>query len=263
LRRALERKGARVLELPTIAIVPPRSWRRADQALRRLPGYDWLIFTSANGVKSFFDRLEQLRKGKGVRTAWKRLKIAAIGPATASALRQHGLRPRVVPREYRAEGLLRALQKRPWHGKRVLLARAAQARDLLPQRLRRWGARVDVVAVYRTRLPRRSRGSLRRVFGGGRSKPDVITFTSSSTVRNFCALLGAQAARQVGAGVAVATIGPITSRTARELGLRVAVEAKRYTIPGLIKAIEKYFRGRRPAIRDPWKRKPRSYISGR
>lgn len=242
LRAALRRRGAEVVELPTIALQPPRSWKPLDAALRRLPGYDWIVFTSANGVDFFFSRLRRL--GQNRRTL-KGTRVAAIGPATAAALRKRGVRVALVPDEYRAEGLLRVFGKGGWRAKRVLLARAEQAREVLPRELRRRGARVDVVETYRTVLPRSSRARLRQVFG--RRRPDAITFTSSSTVKNFFTLLGRRKARRLLEGVVVATIGPVTSRTARALGLRVAVEAKPYTIPALVKALEEYFRDRRPA----------------
>jgi uroporphyrinogen III methyltransferase/synthase len=227
-----------VAELPTIALAPPKSWRPLDQALARLPRYNWLIFTSVNGVERFLARMK--RRGLGP-SALRGARIAAIGPATARALRRQGLRPDVVPDEFRAEGLLKKLGTTGWRGKRVLLARAAAAREVLPQELRRRGARVEVVAVYRTIVPASSRRRARGLFG--RRKPDAITFTSSSTVRNFVSLLGRARARRALAGVAVASIGPVTSRTARGLGLQVAVEAKEFTTTGLVKALEKLFRG--------------------
>jgi uroporphyrinogen III methyltransferase/synthase len=236
LHRALKGRGAEVIVLPTIALAPPRSWRLVDAAIQRLKAYDWVIFTSVNGVEAFAKRLRH--KGQTMRAL--RARIAAIGPATARALRARGLRVSVVPEEYRAEGLLKALGKENWKGKRVLLARAAKARDLLPRRLARRGADVDVVAVYQTVVPRSSRSLLAQVFG---RKPDAITFTSSSTVRNFVSLAGSRrAARRALRGVAVATIGPVTSRTARALGLRVAVEAKPYTVDALARVIEGCFR---------------------
>ena len=236
LREALRRGGARVVELPTIALEPPRSWRRLDAALWRLREYDWVVFTSANGVEFFFKRLRTLGKD---RRGLKSARLAAIGPATAAALRARGLRADVVPEEYRAEGLLKALGKERWQGKRVLLARAAKAREVFPRELGRRGARVDVVETYRTVLPRSSRARLRQVF---RRPPEAITFTSSSTVKNFFTLLGRRKARRLLEGVVVATIGPVTSRTARQLGLRVVVEARPYTIPALVRAIERYFK---------------------
>ncbi len=238
LRRALEARGATVVELPTIALAPPRSWRPVDVAIGRLQDYDWVIFTSANGVESFAARL---RKNRKTMSALNRALIAAIGPATARALRARGLRVQAVPEEYRAEGLVQALQRVKWHGRKVLLARAAKARQVLPQELRRRGANVDVVAAYRTIIPKASRARIRKVFSG--RKPDAITFTSSSTVRNFIALLGRKRAHDSLSGVTVATIGPVTSRTARALGLRVGVEATSYTVAGLVGALERCFRG--------------------
>lgn len=237
LRERLERLGAKVVELPTIELAPPRSWRPLDEAIRHLERYDWVVFTSANGVESFFRRLR--RQGKKAR-ALRNARIAAIGPATAAALKQEDVRPDVVPDEFRAEGLLRSLRGNSWRGQRVLLARAAQARAVLPRELRRRGARVDVVAAYRTVLPPQSRRRAQGIFG--RRKPDAITFTSSSTARNFFSLLGRATARRALQGVAVATIGPVTSRTARALGLRVAVEARPYTVPALVRALGRYFR---------------------
>ncbi len=245
LRRALEARGATVIELPTIALAPPRSWRPVDVAIGRLQEYDWVIFTSANGVESFAARL---RKNRKTMSALSGALIAAIGPATARALRAHGLHVRVVPEEFRAEGLVQALQRVKWRGKRVLLARAAKARQLLPRELRRRGAKVDVVAVYRTVVPQVSRARINKIFG--RRKLDAIAFTSSSTVRNFCRLLGRQRAKRLLHDVAVTTIGPVTTRTARALGLRVAMEAKLYTVSGLVKEIEKRYSNSRLATRD-------------
>jgi len=239
LRRALEARGASITVLPTIALAPPKSWRPLDEAFARLRGYDWLIFTSVNGVEQFFARMKEQRlDGRDFRAA----RIAAIGPATARALRRFGLRAKVVPDEFRAEGLLAALRGQRWRGKKALLARAATARDVLPRELRRRGARVDVVAVYRTVVPAASRRRAQALFT--RRKADAITFTSSSTVRNFCALLGRSRAQGALKGMAIATIGPVTSRTARALGLRVDVEAKTFTVAGLVRALESFFRAR-------------------
>jgi len=236
LRQTLRRRGATVIELPTIALAPPQSWDPLDNAIRRLARYAWVVFTSANGVEFFFSRLRRLGRNRRV---FRSARLAAIGPATAAALRRRGVRVALVPDEYRAEGLLRAFKVERWRGKRVLLARAAQAREVLPRELRRRGARVDVVEAYRTVVPSASHSRLRRIFA---RRPDAITFTSSSTVKYFFALLGRGRARRALAGVAVATIGPVTSRTARALGLRVAIEAKPYTIPALVRAMEKCFR---------------------
>jgi uroporphyrinogen III methyltransferase/synthase len=227
-----------VVKLPTIALAPPASWKPLDEAIRQLETYDWLVFTSANGVEGFFARLRRHRKQAKTLRGFR---LAAIGPATARALRARGLRPNVVPDEFRAEGLLAALRGVRWGGQRVLLARAAKAREVLPRELRRRGARVNVVPVYQTILPKPSRERARRIFTR-RGKPEAVTFTSSSTVKNFFALNGRPWARRALESVAVATIGPVTSRTARALGLRVSVEANPYTVPALVRALERYFR---------------------
>jgi uroporphyrinogen III methyltransferase/synthase len=227
-----------VVELPTIALAPPASWKPLDEAIRQLESYDWLVFTSANGVDGFFARLRRHRRHAKTLRGFR---LAAIGPATARALRARGLRPNVVPDEFRAEGLLAALRGVRWGGQRVLLARAAKAREVLPRELRRRGARVKVVPVYQTILPKQSRERARKIFTR-KAKPEAVTFTSSSTVKNFFALKGRAWARRALQGVAVATIGPVTSQTARALGLRVSVEANPYTVPALVRALERYFR---------------------
>lgn len=237
LRNRLERYGAEVIELPTIEIHPPRNWARLDRAIRELAGYDWLIFTSANGVRFFLERLRAMRIS--ARTLG-RARICAIGPATGRALRQHGLRVDRVPDEYRAEGVVAALSKEKLKGKRILIPRARVARDLVPAELRKRGARVDLVAAYRTLLPREACRRARRLFSD--CKPDLITFTSSSTAQNFVRLFPARKRQRALQDVAIATIGPITSDTVRKLGFRVSLQATRYTIPGLARAIVQYFR---------------------
>ena len=232
LSAGLRALGADVLEIPFIEIRKPRSFRALDQALRNLPDYDWLILTSVNGVDSMWERLEKLRLGRG---ALGHLKIAAIGPATKKAIENRGLRVDVVPEEYVAESVVRSLRRRV-KGKRVLLVRAKVARDVIPRELRSAGAEVDVVEAYETVVPKSSRSRLRAALNSKNRRPDFITFTSSSTVRNFVALLGRPTARKLG-GVKFASIGPVTSATLRELGLRVDVEAKAYTIPGLVEGI--------------------------
>ena len=195
LREALRRKGAAVIEFPTIALKPPRSWQALDRALEHLDDYAWVIFTSANGVEFFFRRLRAKRKK--IRPLW-RARLAAIGPSTAAALRQCGLRADVVPIEYKAEGLLRALARREknWRGKRVLLARAAKAREALPRELRRRGARVDVVEAYRTVVPRVSQKRIQRAFGGRKpgkaGKPDEkdVSFWTDYDVAGWYAVQG-------------------------------------------------------------------------
>jgi uroporphyrinogen-III synthase len=237
----LKNLGADVLEIPFIEIRRPRSFRPLDTALKSIPEYDWLILTSVNGVDAMWERLQNLRLGN---RNLKHLRIAAIGPATKKAIETRGLKVDVVPEQYVAESVVRSLRKHA-KGKRVLLVRANVARDVIPRELRKAGAHVDVVEAYETVVPKSSRARLHAVLRNPRRRPDFIAFTSSSTVRNFVALAStvwghSYAPSQLRAflqGIRLASIGPVTSATLRELKLRVDVEASEYTIPGLVKAI--------------------------
>ncbi len=227
----LRKLGATVLEIPFIEIRKPKSFRTLDSALRNLAEYDWLILTSVNGVEAMWKRMAKLRLRK---TNLKQLRIAAIGPATKKAIEKRGIKVAVVPREYVAESVVRSMRRRV-KGKRVLLVRAKVARDVIPKELRKAGAQVDVVEAYETVVPKSSRVRLRRALRNPERRPHVVTFTSSSTVRNFVALLGT--ARTSLNGMRLASIGPVTSSTLREVGLRADIAAKEFTIPGLLKAI--------------------------
>src|SRR5580693_1525318 len=187
----LRKHGADVIEIPFIEIRKPKSFKPLDAALRNLDAYDWLILTSVNGVEAMWERMKRIRKGQDFRPITG-LSIAAIGPATKKAIEQRGTDVDVVPKEYVAESVVRSLKKKV-NGKRVLLVRAKVARDVIPQELRKAGAQVDVVEAYETVVPQSSRTRLRSVLRNPRRRPHVVTFTSSSTVRNFVALLGASA----------------------------------------------------------------------
>ncbi|MFI5116596.1 MAG: uroporphyrinogen-III synthase [Terriglobales bacterium] len=239
LSSALRELGCRVIEIPFIEIRKPSSYQPLDSALRNLATYDWLILTSVNGVEALFARLA---KKKIDVAALAHLKIAAIGPATKRAIEQQGLRVAVTPKEYVAESAVAALQRRV-KGKRVLLVRAKIARDVIPRELRKAGAEVAVVEAYETVAPKSSEQRLRALLANRTLRPHAITFTSSSTVKNFVALLGLRSARAALKkparyhGVHTASIGPVTSATLREFRLPVDIEAKEYTIPGLVAAI--------------------------
>ncbi len=220
--------GAEVIELPTIEIRPAADYGPLDAAIANLAAYDWLIFTSANGVRFFLERLD--RSGSDLRAL--KAKICAIGPATRKAIEEVHLKVDLMGKEYVAEGLLEAFAPCDLRGARVLLPRAAVARDLVPSELARRGARVDVVEAYRTAIPDNAAENAAAIFGAAR-KPDWITFSSSSTVQNFASAAGTGAL----AGVRVASIGPITSATARSLGIAVDAEAAVFTIDGLVEAI--------------------------
>jgi uroporphyrinogen-III synthase len=240
LSRELRKQGAEVVEIPFIEIRKPRSFAPLDAALRDLSAYDWLILTSVNGVEAMWDRLAKLRITK---RHLKGLHIAAIGPATRRAIEQHGVKVDVVPKEYVAESVVRSLRNRV-KGKPVLLVRAKVARDVIPRELRKAGARVDVVEAYETVIPLASPSRLRAALKNLKTRPDVITFTSSSTVRNFMALL--KNSRQPSLdGIRMASIGPVTSATLRECGLGVDIQAKQFTIPELVQAIVRNFAHRK------------------
>ncbi len=228
--------GAQVLEIPFIEIRKLRSCRPLDEALVNIQNYDWLILTSVNGVEAVCERIKKLRL---TLTTFKHLRIAAIGPATKKAIESQGLTVQVVPKQYVAESVVKSLRKRV-AGKRILLARARVARDVIPRELRKAGAIVDVVEAYETVLPKSSRDRLRKALSNPKLRPTIATFTSSSMARNFVALVGARAAQAaVRKGLRLASIGSITSATLRELGLPVHVEAKRFTIPGLVKSVQR------------------------
>ena len=230
----LRKLGATVIEIPFIEIRKPRSFKSLDSALKDLGRYDWLILTSVNGVEAMWERMTKLRFPK---SALQHLHVAAIGPATKKAIEQRGVQVDVVPKEYIAESVVRSLRRRV-KGKRVLLVRAKVARDVIPIELRKAGAEVDVVEAYETVVPESSRTRLRAALQNPRRRPHVVTFTSSSTVKNFVDLLGPnrKSPAKIG-GILLASIGPVTSSTLRELGLRVDIAAKEYTIPGLLDAI--------------------------
>ncbi len=226
----LEDCGAECLEVPTIRIVPPESFEELDGALRRLEEFDWVILTSQNGVSFFKQRLRAV--GRDAR-ALSGVKVAVIGAATAHAVRQElFVEPDLVPSEFRAEALVEALEKEGVSGKRVLLARAEEAREVLPEALREMGAEVEVVPAYRTVLEESSREPLLEALKEG---VDLVTFTSSSTVKNFFRLLDEN--EELLSGVKFASIGPITSGTLRALGYEPFVEAEEYTVEGLVRAI--------------------------
>jgi uroporphyrinogen III methyltransferase/synthase len=232
----LEEAGATVLLVPTIVIEPPASWEPLDRALDRIDDYQWAVFTSVNGVEMTRRRLEERGRGAGV---LRGRRLAAIGPATAGVLRDLGLEPEVVPEEYVAEGLAESLRGLIRPGERVLLARAADTRDVLVRELEAAGALVEEVPAYRTRPAHEDAEELRRALDAGRV--DVVTFTSSSTVRHFTGLFPSGDLPRLLSGVAVACIGPVTRATAGEVGLEARIVPREYTIPALAHAISQHY----------------------
>ena len=230
--------GAHCLEFPTIRIAPPADPTRLDAALTRLDQYDWIVFTSVNGVERFFDRL--LTEGLDTR-ALGHMCTVAIGPVTSKQMRRYGLMCDIVPETYRAESVVKAFAGQDIAGQKVLLPRASQARPVIPLELEKMGALVDEVPVYDTEAVSDDAAPMLKKLEGG--EIDLITFTSSSTVRNFVSILPPDRAAELLKGVTLASIGPITTQTAAELGLEATVTADTYTIPGLCDAIVAYYAG--------------------
>jgi uroporphyrinogen III methyltransferase/synthase len=232
----LEAAGARVLQAPTIVIEPPASWELLDAALGALDSFTWVVFTSVNGVAMVDRRLS----ARGL--AWAaiaRKRVAAIGPATAEALAEHGVRVELVPAEYRAEALVEGLRRVVGPGDRVLLPRAKETRDVLVVELRRLGVAVTEVPAYQTRRIEDGVVRLREALASG--SVDAVTFTSSSTARNFAEQFSADERSAWRGRITVASIGPITAATAAEYGLSTDVMPSEYTIPALARALADYF----------------------
>ena len=229
----LDALGARCIELPAIKIAPPPdAYRTVDQAIQRIADYDWLIFTSTNGVDAFFARL--FAAGKDAR-ALSRARLAAIGTSTAKRLRVYGLTADLMPGEFRAEGILAVLKEHLVAGARILIPRALEAREILPDRLREYGASVDVAPVYETVTEEDDPAAVRAMLAAG--EIDFVTFASSSTVKNLVKLLGDAALLQKAKVIA---IGPITAETCEALGIKPTAVAKEYTIDGMVSAIREH-----------------------
>ena len=223
----LTEKGAEVLYYPTIDIRPIKPNRRLSRAIDSIQGYSCIIFTSTNAVSLFFETLY----GIGMDTrALAGIKILPIGQATASLLESKGIIPDYIPDTFTSEGIIEVLKTTEVRAKRFLLPRAEEARDTIVTFIKNQGGTCDVIPIYRATLPKN--------IAPIDEKPDIITFTSSSTVKNFITLYGKDAVRNT----TIASIGPVTTKTLRSLGLKAHIEAKRYDIPGLVEAIEEYIK---------------------
>lgn len=232
----LEMLGAHVYECPTIRLVPPESTVDLDNAISHLADFRWLIFTSVNAVKFFFSRLHAL--GLDTRAIGP-CRVCAVGPRTAASIREFGINPDLVPEDYKAEGVVAAFGKMDISQARILFPKADKARDVIPAGLTALGAEVVAPVAYRNivpeALPQEAMQALEE------KRINCVTFTSSSTVENLAATLGENRLLHLLEGVAVASIGPVTSRTCRELGLDVAIEPKEYTLAALTEEIVRYF----------------------
>lgn len=230
LSQAIENLGGEAWEFPAIEIAPPTAPERLTKVIKELKRFQWLVFTSVNGVDAFFKELD--RQGRDIRDL-KGMELVAIGPVTQAALESKNLRVAYIPQEYLAEKIIEGLASRVLPGQSVLIARAEEARDILPESLKALGADVWDIPAYKTILGRANREELKRMLA--EKAVDAVTFTSSSTVRNFMQLLDGDLSLLD--GVKIFSIGPITSATARELGLKVHKEAAQYTINGLLEAL--------------------------
>ena len=228
LSERLRALGADPIELPVISLESPADPAPLERAIENLANYDWLIFTSVNGVRFFVHRLDESRNDLRSLKA----RICAIGPATRKAIEDLHLKVDLMPEEYVAESLVKAFGPENVGGKRVLLPRAAVARDVIPAELAKLGAQVDVVEAYRNVVPPNAPARASEIFSAEK-KPDWITFTSSSTVKNLLAITGREALE----GVRIASIGPVTSSTLRAHGLDIDAEARQFTLDGLVEAI--------------------------
>lgn len=240
--RELEGFGARVISCPMIEIVPPASFASLDRAIDNLNDYDWLIFTSVNGVDYFLDRLAE--RGEDT-SRLDEMRVCAIGDATANRLAAARVHTDVVPIEFKAEGIFAALEsflggREALRGLRFLIPRAAEAREFLPRALKEAGAIVRIVAAYRTVLPRvTGRGRIEALIVGG--AVDCITFTSSSTVKNLARLFDIEDLSKLLEGVRVACIGDITTKTAARFGLHTDIQPREFTTTALARAIADFY----------------------
>jgi uroporphyrinogen III methyltransferase/synthase len=252
-RESLASLGADVILAPSIRFEEPPDWTAVDRALRSAATYDWAILTSVNGVRALSRRLGELGLDW---SSFGGVRLAAIGPATAEALGEKGVEVAVVPDRYQAEGILDALGREGIGGKRILLARAERAREILPEELRRRGALVDVAAVYRT-VPCPPAAEAVAALRAGLGARCVVTFTSASTVSHFLEHLPEEALEGLRAAT-LASIGPITTEALESHGLRAALQPSQFTIPALVEAIRAFFESRPPRVEPSPSRPVRS-----
>ena len=235
--KMLKAQGAEPILFPTIQIVPPRDWSELDEAIAKLELYDTVIFTSVNGVNFFFQRLK--KKGRDYHSLHN-IRIGAIGPRTAEQIERFHLPVDIIPNEFRAESMVDALEKDGISGRRFLLPRAEKAREVLPEEIKQRGGYIDVVTAYRTSKGEGNVQEIKALFQ--KRLIDVVTFTSSSTVKNFVDLLSGGTLHDLIKGCVVASIGPVTAKTAASLGIKTDIMPEEYTIQGLTEAMVDYFK---------------------
>ncbi len=235
----LEKEGAEVTEFPTIEIVPLKNYNELDDAIGNINKYNWLIFTSVNGVKFFFERIKYLKKDLRILS---QLKICAVGQRTAHEIEERGLIVDYLPEEFKAEGIINGFLKMgAIQNLKILLPRAKKAREILPEKLRELGAFIDVIPVYETILPETNTDDILKKIKN--NEIDLFTFASASSVTNFVEIFKNKKIDiiELLKSCKIASIGPITTETAHKIGLKVDIEPEKYTIPFLINAIRKFY----------------------
>jgi uroporphyrinogen III methyltransferase/synthase len=246
----LEDMGAEMIEFPTIEIAPPENYDELDSAIKKIEAYNWIIFTSGNGVKYFLKRL--MEKDKDIRDL-KGIRICAIGTKTAEEIKKYGIKVDLIPEEFNAEGLIEAflkiqnskLKKQSLKGIKILLPRAEKAREIFPEKVRESGGEIDVPAAYRAVKPEMHGKRLKRFLKEGRIS--VATFTSASTFDNFMEIMGADADELL-RDVAIAVIGPVTAKAVEKAGLKVEIMPETATIEAMVEDIIKWAAKRQAAV---------------
>ncbi|MDZ4384004.1 MAG: uroporphyrinogen-III synthase [Nitrospirota bacterium] len=234
----LSKLGGMPVKFPVIVVAPPDSWAAADSAIDRLEEYDWILFTSVNGVNAFMGRVLERKRGIKETLAW--VKICTVGLRTAEAVEQYGLQVDFVPGEFRAEAIVAGFQEMGAAGEKILIPRAQIGREILPEELVRMKMKVDVVPVYKIVRPETDTSGLKAML---RNKEiDVVTFTSGSCVRNFIEILGAEEYKILLKGIRIACISPVTVDAARKYGLEADIVPGNYTVDDLVEAIARYYK---------------------
>lgn len=230
--------GGVPVKFPVIAVAPPDSWAAADSAIDHLERYEWILFTSVNGVHAFIGRV--LEHNRGIKEALAWVKICTVGLRTAEAVEQHGLQVDFVPGEFRAEAIVAGFQEMGASGEKILIPRAQIGREILPEELVRMGMRVDVVPVYKIIRPETDASWLKTMLRN--REIDVVTFTSGSCVRNFIEILGTEEYKILLKGIKIACISPVTVDAVRKYHLEADIVPDNYTVDDLVDAIVRYYK---------------------
>lgn len=237
--------GGEPVKFPVISVAPPDSWDSADYAIENLHDYNWVIFTSVNGVNSFMERITEL--GKDISYAFYDVKICTVGVKTADAVEPYGVHVDFVPAEFRAEAIVKGFKGMAGIGKKILIPRAQVGRELLPDELIKMGMNVDVVPVYKVVKPDTDATILKDMLS--KKEIDVVTFTSGSTVRNFIEFIGTEEYKILLKGIKLACISPVTADSVKKYGMDVDIVPERFTIEDLAEALAGFYQGKKEEVR--------------